>query len=150
MVAHDHDGNPFVLLGKRRFYPFAGFWTVPGGELEEDRDKRVSHRLTQERTYRETSEAGALREFSEEVKLWTGAPSLPLPAALGEGFIFQTPVSAFTTFFLTVANPELKLPSVGRDVEFSKLKWFRIVGLPILSHPGIHEAISFWRKKTTG
>ncbi|NLG85482.1 MAG: NUDIX hydrolase, partial [Firmicutes bacterium] len=51
---------PHVLLIKRRYEPFAGYWALPGGYLEENEPPRE----------------GAARELREE----TGLAALPLRA----------------------------------------------------------------------
>ena len=105
-----------VLLVKRRFDPYAGYWTLPGGFVEED----------------ETVEEAAVREVLEETGL-----EVELNSLIG---VFSDPGRDPRGRVISVAFSAVPVGGELRESEeSSEVGWFPISRLPRLAFD--HEKI---------
>lgn len=100
-------GCSYVLLCKRRFHPFKGYWTFPGGEQERN----------------ESPLATAIRETHEKLGV-----SLNLQGRKVESsFIVHTSFFDWEIFFFEV--DDLKISKKSAKVEFTNYKWVPVRSL---------------------
>lgn len=114
-----------VLLGKRRYRPYSGHWSVPGGRGE----------LNRHSGEKESPLATALRETEEEIgvrfPLSGSGEELPRVRLIVPG------VFSFSTFILPY--PADAKAHCGH--EFTRLEWFPLHALPTPLHHGIRRAV---------
>lgn len=121
-------GTVEVLLGKRRFRPYAGHWSVPGGRRERHRHNGAW----------ESPLETALRETEEEI-------GVRFPSGESDGSRDPLPwvrlsvpgVFSFSTFILPY--PSHARMHCGR--EFTQLGWFPLDDLPAPLHHGVMRAV---------
>ena len=114
-----------VLLGKRRYRPYSGHWSVPGGRGE----------LNRHSGEKETPLETALRETEEEIgvrfPLSGSGEELPRVRLIVPG------VFSFSTFILPY--PADAKAYCGH--EFTQLEWFPLHALPEPLHHGVMRAV---------
>jgi len=123
LVTRDENGVQRVLLGRRLIGPGKYTWSFPGGK----------------RHTGETAAVNALREASEEMELWKGAPAWPRENAIQS--IWSSPFYDWTTFVWKVENRSLRMPQQGQDLEFEAWGWFEMNHLPFPLHYGVKPVI---------
>lgn len=124
VVLADRDSRPSILLIRRKDEPFAGYWALPGGFLEED----------------ETLEACAARELREEAGI--EAADLRLVGTYSEPRRDPRGRTVSVAFRMRV-DAEAVEPKAGNDA--AEARWFACDALPDLAfdHPRIiAEAIA--------
>ena len=114
-----------VLLGKRRYHPYAGHWSVPGGRGERNRHTGSA----------ETPLETALRETAEEigVRFRVNGSGAELPRVR----LYVPGIFTFTTFILPY--PSHATAYCGQ--EFTRLEWFPLRSLPSPLHHGMMRAV---------
>ena len=112
----------FVLLGKRKYRPFSGTWTFPGG-AHEQRDLSLAHT--------------ALREAKEEIKL-TQLSTIEVDWLVP---VFRCNLWHYRWITYGVTIECTELPQVGILHEFSELTWFPVNQLPDPLHWGVGRAV---------
>lgn len=128
VMTNTTQGKKYLLLGKRRKGLDRGTWSIPGGTKE----------------FCESPEETAKREFAEETTLWPGAPAMDKP--LPEILRYDWPFFRWSTFLWEPVNPDLLEVTRGRDYEFSRIRWFPLNRLPLLTHPLLWPAVWKLRK----
>ncbi len=124
------DSGIEVLLGKRKYNPFQGPWTVPGGGIERHRSTGMLQEPLR----------AAIREVSEEIGVRTDIPdteTIPRTTLRIPGFF------VFHTFIAPM--PEGVTPQPLH--EFHELKWFAVSELPKPLHIGVRSSIRKLRKR---
>jgi 8-oxo-dGTP pyrophosphatase MutT (NUDIX family) len=122
--SRDVDNEIHVLLGKRKYNPHKGKWSIPGGRKNrEEADFKTA----------------ALREMSEEIVL--DGMHQPRHEELTPVFTFLSGVFNWRTYHLHVDNPALPHAGCGRDKEFDQLQWFPVDQLPAPLHWGVRNAV---------
>ncbi len=114
-----------VLLGKRRYRPYAGHWSVPGGRSERSRHNGEL----------ESPLATALRETEEEIGV--RFPVSGRGEELSQVRLSVPGIFSFSTFVLPY-------PSHARmhcGHEFTRLEWFPLHSLPEPLHHGVMRAV---------
>jgi 8-oxo-dGTP diphosphatase len=98
-----------ILLVKRKFDPYGGFWVIPGGFVEKG----------------ETVEEAARREALEETRL-----KVELVKSIG---VYSDPKRDTARGTIAVAFIAKPLSDkIGGDMEIEKVKWFNLDELPPL------------------
>ena len=119
----------FVFLGKRTASPFRGYWSVSGGNLLEEREKREPWAVALEETRKQlTVNIEDLLDRGDAVML--------------EHVVFKIPfVYRFETFVVALRRKGYidDLPHFLQG--FSETGWFTIRDLPPETHPGVHYAL---------
>lgn len=113
----------YVHLGKRNVKPYKGYWSVPGGTMD---DKDKDDFLT-----------CAVRETNEEY--FSYKKVVKRNNLSGKNFYVQeTPlIMKYVTYFVKVKSLRPK-----PNFEFSKVDWFDANLLPIDIHPGAELAVN--------
>ena len=109
----DGQGQPFVLLGKRKYNPQRGYWSIPGGGWDEADSFVEKGQLD----YRET----ALRESREEIGF-----AVDNPEKLAYLWSRHLPFFHFVVYAHQLSGKR----EVVRYQEFSQVKWFPTDSLP--------------------
>lgn len=111
-----------VFLGLRKFNPFKGSWTIPGGKHNR----------------RESDLSTALRELKEEIGFIS---KKPIYGKIIGYKIIRIPYLFQFTIFIVETKYQLKT-FIKKPKEFYIARWFNKNTLPSPLHPGILELIS--------
>lgn len=123
-----------VLLGLRRYSPFRGYWSVPGGGMSaEDGGSFL---------------ACAFREAAEE--LCIGAEMWPVPVEVLAGCLEQcnsvrhtlrVPFFRFDTFLVKLNCKPDPWVWPRHNHEFEEVAWFPVTDLPTWTHLGVRLSV---------
>lgn len=112
---YDDDGEPKVLLIKRKNEPFKGKWALPGGFLEMD----------------EELADGAARELYEETGL--DIPSCELQQAQTVGSVGRDPRGRVISVVFTAVRDRYEFDLTPCKNEVLEVQWFALSDLPDLA-----------------
>lgn len=112
---YDDNGEPKVLLIKRKREPFKGKWALPGGFLEMD----------------EELEVGAARELYEETGL--DIPSDELQQAMVVGSVNRDPRGRVISVVFTAVRDRYESDLTPCKNEVEEVRWFALSDLPSLA-----------------
>ena len=117
----------FISLGKRTIRPQKGYWSIPGGKMN-DQDENDFRSCAIRETKEEYFSCKAIRfpinTVDREAKC-----SIIIP------WFFE-----YHTYFANVSGPDI---SFNPNWEFSKVEWFSIKRLPAKTHIGVRYALLF-------
>lgn len=142
VTAPDPEGRARVLLGQRLFRPYAGYWSLPGGGMEEGDGGNFR--------------ACAARELFEET---VGLAKLGELQARFEQRLAASPEHRvrwpfcfdYRTYVLPLAMiPDLRLWPNGMNWagEFERFYWFEPDRLPHPMHPFVRDALKSFVSST--
>lgn len=134
-TAPDAGGRIRVLLGRRMFRPYAGYWSLPGGGME-DRDNGSFRACAAREAFEETVGIPKLNDIQRVfLERLTTAP---------EHRVRLRPVFDYRSYLLPLRTiPDLRLwpntKSWGN--EFRQFDWFRTDDLPDPLHPHLAKTL---------
>lgn len=134
-AANDSSGMPNVLLGKRKFRPYAGYWSIPGGAMEPIDGGDFRNTAARE-IFEETINVKSLVDIQQQIRQRLSSS----PEIRGSiPFVFD-----WRTYLLTLSQmPDIRLwPNTDHwQNEFSGFGWFAVNEVPRPLHPGLGRAI---------
>jgi len=132
-AAQDADGCPRVLLGKRTYPPYRGYWSVPAGGME-DIDAGDFRACASREAFEET--VGLRRLTSIRLLMRQCVERAPVHCA-------RFPFFEFRTYCLQLATiPYVRFwPVRNGMMEFNRFGWFEMNNLPAPLHPGLSAAM---------
>ncbi len=120
----DKENNFVVCLGKRKWNPFQGYYSILGGESNGNSFHLIG--FLKFKSYYENFMRTALREAREECKIvGVDFPGLDQLVSLSK---ISLGIYNWETFGHFIENPDANILSISS--EFDELNWYRINELP--------------------